>query len=88
MAKINSEQLHFDTLLEERLGNIKFPVDYTSHLPPEIERKINIKHYAFINFPIFNFRKYNVQYYNINKQTKLLDKYENLALKIRNKMKI
>ena len=37
MAKINSEQLYFDTLLEERLGTIKFPVDYTSHLPPEIE---------------------------------------------------
>ena len=68
MAKINSEQLHFDTLLEERLGNIKFPVDYTSHLPPEIERKINIKHYAFTNLPIFNFRRHNLQYYSISKK--------------------
>ena len=73
-------------LLEEILGNIKFPVDYTSHLPPEIERKKNIKHYAFTILPIFNFRRYNLQYYNINKQMKLLDKYENLALKIRNKL--
>ena len=68
VARISSEQLHLDTLLEERLRNIKFLVDYTSPLPLEIERKINIKHYAFTNLPIFNFRKYNLQYYNINKQ--------------------
>ena len=34
LARISSEQLHLDTLLEERLGNIRFLVNYTSLLPP------------------------------------------------------
>ena len=86
LNRINAEQVFLDTTIEERLGNLKLPVDYTSPLPPEIERRINIKHYAFTNLPVFNFRRNNLQYYNINKQNRLLDKYEMLALKIRNKL--
>ena len=74
VARISREHLQLDNLLEEILGNIKLPVDYKPLLTPEIERKISFKHYPFANISIFDYGKLNLQYYNISKQIKLLDK--------------
>lgn len=58
-----------------------FSIYYTSPLDSEIERKISPTQYAL---SIFKFKRLNLQYYTINKPIKLLDNYENLALKIGN----
>ena len=49
-------------------------------------RKKKLKYYAFTNLSIIIFKRSNLQYYNINKQIKLVDNYENLALKTRNRL--
>lgn len=79
VVRISREHSQLDNLLEERLENIKLLVDYTSPLAPKIERNITIIHYIFSRLSITN-----IMY---GREIKLLDKCENLALKIRNKSK-
>lgn len=57
-----------DNLLEERLGNIKLPVNNTSPLALEMVRKIIVRHYALSKFPILE--------YSYTNELKLLDYYD------------